>query len=73
MLNALNPDDKAAIILRYWYDFSEKEISNTLKLSISAVKSRLHRSRKKLAQIISENEQSHSYEERRNKNESPAF
>ncbi|MBI9048187.1 MAG: sigma-70 family RNA polymerase sigma factor [Anaerolineaceae bacterium] len=73
MLNELNPEDKAAIVLRYWYDFSEKEISQTLKLSISAVKSRLHRSRKKLAQIISENEQSHSYQKRRKNNESPAF
>lgn len=73
MLGELNPEDKAAIILRYWYEFSEKEISDTLKISISAVKSRLHRSRKKLAQIISENEQNHSYQQRRNKNESPAF
>lgn len=73
MLSELNPEDKAAIILRYWYEFSEKEISDTLKISISAVKSRLHRSRKKLAQIISENEQNHSYQQRRKKNESPAF
>lgn len=73
MLDELNPEDKAAIVLRYWYDFSEKEISQTLKISISAVKSRLHRSRKKLAQIISDNEQSHSYQQRRKKNESPAF
>ena len=73
MLGELNPEDKAAIILRYWYEFSEKEISDTLKISISAVKSRLHRSRKKLAQIISENEQNLSYQQRRNKNESPAF
>jgi RNA polymerase sigma-70 factor (ECF subfamily) len=73
MLDELNPEDKAAIVLRYWYDFSEKEIGQTLKISISAVKSRLHRSRKKLAQIISDNEQSHSYQQRRKKNESPAF
>jgi RNA polymerase sigma-70 factor, ECF subfamily len=73
MLGELAPDDKAAIVLRYWYDFSEKEISDTLNLSVSAVKSRLHRSRKKLAQIISDNDPNHSYEQRRTKNESPAF
>ena len=73
MLDELNPEDKAAIVLRYWYDFSEKEISQSLKISISAVKSRLHRSRKKLAQIINDNEQNHSYQQRRKKNESPAF
>jgi RNA polymerase sigma-70 factor (ECF subfamily) len=37
------------VILRYWYDFSYEEIAETLSLSISAVKSRLHRSRKELA------------------------
>ena len=73
MLGELAPDDKAAIVLRYWYDFSEKEISDTLNLSVSAVKSRLHRSRKKLAQIISDNDPNHSYQQRRTKNESPAF
>ncbi len=52
VLNQLAPDDRAAIILRYWYAFSEQEIADTLQLSISAVKSRLFRSRKQIAVLI---------------------
>jgi RNA polymerase sigma-70 factor, ECF subfamily len=55
LLNQLKPQDRAAIVLRYWYDFSEKEISQSLSLSVSAVKSRLHRARRQLAQIVSTN------------------
>ncbi|MCJ7623048.1 MAG: sigma-70 family RNA polymerase sigma factor [Anaerolineaceae bacterium] len=51
MLSKMNPQDRAAIILRYWYDFSEKEISQALNLSNSAVKSRLFRARKQIAKI----------------------
>ncbi len=50
LLNQLNPQDRAALILRYWYDFSEEEIASTLKLTVSAVKSRLHRARLLLAE-----------------------
>lgn len=49
MLNQLNPQDRSMIILRYWYDYSEDEISQSLNLTVSAVKSRLHRLRLKLA------------------------
>lgn len=51
MLSTLNPQDRAAIILRYWYEFSEEEISQVLQLSVSAVKSRLHRARLKFASL----------------------
>ncbi|MRR29187.1 sigma-70 family RNA polymerase sigma factor [bacterium] len=51
MLAALNPQDRAAIVLRYWYEFSEEEISLALQLSVSAVKSRLHRARLKFATL----------------------
>ncbi len=51
MLAALNPQDRAAIVLRYWYEFSEEEISQALQLSVSAVKSRLHRARLKFATL----------------------
>lgn len=61
VLNQLAPDDRAAIILRYWYAFSEQEIADTLHLSISAVKSRLFRSRKQIAALISSQEQSGGY------------
>jgi RNA polymerase sigma-70 factor (ECF subfamily) len=69
-LNKLNPQDRAALILRYWYEFSEEEISQTLKLSSSAVKSRLHRARLKLATLL-QAEQNASDE--RIQDESPAF
>ncbi|MEI8132275.1 MAG: sigma-70 family RNA polymerase sigma factor [Leptolinea sp.] len=49
LLDQLQPQDRAAVILRYWYEMSEQEISNTLQLSTSAVKSRLFRARKQLA------------------------
>jgi RNA polymerase sigma-70 factor (ECF subfamily) len=50
LLGELGPQDRAALVLRYWYDFSDQEIANALSLSVSAVKSRLHRSRQVLAQ-----------------------
>ena len=49
LLNTLSPTDRAAITLRYWYDCSYEEIAETLNLTVSAVKSRLHRARRALA------------------------
>lgn len=49
MLRILTPDDRAAIVMRYWYDFTDEEIGIALHLSISAVKSRLFRARKQIA------------------------
>jgi RNA polymerase sigma-70 factor (ECF subfamily) len=50
LLESLGTQDRAALILRYWYDFSEEEISQALSLTVSAVKSRLHRARLLLSQ-----------------------
>ncbi len=50
LLESMSSQDRAVIILRYWYDFSEEEIGQSLSLTISAVKSRLHRARLLLAQ-----------------------
>lgn len=47
---ALSEADRAVLILRYWYEMSENEISKTLNISKSAVKSRLHRARKHMAE-----------------------
>jgi RNA polymerase sigma-70 factor (ECF subfamily) len=55
VLKTLNPHDRAAVIMYYWYDFSYEEIANSLSLTISAVKSRLHRAR--LSMALSWNEQ----------------
>lgn len=50
ILDALGSKDSAAVILFYWYDMSYQEIADTLSLTVSAVKSRLHRARKAMAQ-----------------------
>lgn len=55
VLQQLDPTDRAAVILRYWYDFSEIEISQSLSLTVSAVKSRLHRARKEIARRLQAN------------------
>lgn len=70
MLEVLNPQDRAAIILRYWYEFSEEELSKALGLSVSAVKSRLHRARLKFATIYQADQNSVN---ERIHDESPAF
>ncbi len=56
ILAQLRPTDRAAIIMLYWYDFSYEEIAQTLSLTVSAVKSRLHRARKDLAVLWLEDE-----------------
>jgi len=55
MINQLNPPDRAAVILKYWYGCSEEEISQMLSLTVSAVKSRLHRARRQLAEVVTKN------------------
>ena len=50
LLNILTPEDRSAVIMRYWYDFSDEEIGSVSHLSVSAVKSRLFRARKQMAQ-----------------------
>lgn len=51
MLQSLNQKDRAAVVLRYWYDYSYQEIAESLSLTVSAVKSRLHRTRRELAHL----------------------
>ena len=71
LLKDLDETDRAAVIMRYWYDFSEVEIAESLKLTVSAVKSRLHRSRRALAGMW-QDEKPRAHTERR-PHESPAF
>ena len=51
-LAALNPNDRAVLVLRYFHEFSEDEICHALSLSKSAVKSRLHRARLHMAEQL---------------------
>ena len=49
LLSALPPSYRTPVILRYWYDMSYKEIAETMGVTESTVKTRLHRARAKLA------------------------
>lgn len=50
LLDALPEDYRAATILRYWYEMSYEEIADTLDTTVSAIKSRLFRARKMMAE-----------------------
>ncbi len=71
LLTRLEPTDRAAIILRYWHEASEAEIAQALNLTVSAVKSRLHRARRRLAELWQE--EAHQPKPQRRPHESPAF
>ncbi|NIM95661.1 MAG: sigma-70 family RNA polymerase sigma factor [Anaerolineales bacterium] len=49
LLGVLKPRDRAVVVLRYWYEMSYEEIARTLSITVSAVKSRLHRARRSMA------------------------
>ena len=72
LLKALNPQDRGAVVLYYWYDFSYEEIAASLSLSVSAVKSRLHRARLALAETWTEQE-AMKFAAERKRHESPAI
>lgn len=50
LLNSLSEVDRAAVVMYYWYEYSYEEIAQTLDLTVSAVKSRLHRARRTMAE-----------------------
>ena len=71
LLKHLDSVDRAAIVMRYWNDCSETEIAEALNLTVSAIKSRLHRARRELAGLW-QAETPRTKPERR-PHESPAF
>jgi len=71
LLQHLSSVDRAAIVLRYWHDYSEAEIADALHLTVSAVKSRLHRARRELGYLWQEEGVQRNHERR--PHESPAF
>lgn len=71
LLHHLDATDRAAIVMRYWSDFSEAEIADALHLTVSAVKSRLHRARRELADLWQGN--TPKQRSQRRPHESPAF
>lgn len=52
LLAQLAPEDRSVIIMRYWYDLSYEEIADATRSTVSAVKSRLHRARGTVAEMI---------------------
>ena len=64
LLAVLGPIDKAAVVMRYWYDYSYDEIAENLGITNSAVKSRLHRARRTLSEAWVVKEQKSNYTNR---------
>ncbi len=74
LLARLNTQDRAAVVMRYWYEFSYEEIAEALSMTVSAVKSRLHRARIELAQLWSQQSPGPAVAPlERKRHESPAF
>ena len=51
LLIELPPDYRQAVVLRYWYELSYDEIAEMMDTTVSAIKSRLFRARRQLAEI----------------------
>ncbi len=64
ILDTLPPVDRAVVVMYYWYDMSYEEIGQALNLTMSALKSRLHRARKAMAEqwTARENKNTVNYE-----------
>lgn len=52
LLAQLAPEDRSVLIMRYWYDLSYEEIAEATRTTVSAVKSRLHRARGTMAEMV---------------------
>lgn len=52
LLARLAPDDRAVVSMRYWHDLSYEEIAEATQTTVSAVKSRLHRARGSLGEML---------------------
>lgn len=51
LLSELQPEYREAVVLRYWYELSYEEIAEMMDTTVSAIKSRLFRARRQLAEI----------------------
>jgi RNA polymerase sigma-70 factor (ECF subfamily) len=56
LLQHLPEKYRLVVILRYWYDLAYEEIAATAGLSLNTVKTRLHRARLMLAEVLQEEE-----------------
>ncbi len=51
LLAALPEEYRQAVVLRYWYEMSYEEIAAAMDTTVSAIKSRLFRARRQLAEV----------------------
>jgi RNA polymerase sigma-70 factor (ECF subfamily) len=58
LIDQLPEDYRMAVVLRYWYDYSYAEIAEVMETTESAIKSRLFRARKMLAEYIDDDSSS---------------
>jgi RNA polymerase sigma-70 factor, ECF subfamily len=72
LMNQMPPQDRAVLVLRYWNELSEEDIASSLDMTVSAVKSRLHRARLQLAKRWQTAQPQNLYQERK-RHESPAL
>jgi RNA polymerase sigma-70 factor (ECF subfamily) len=56
LLQALEPDYRLPLILRYWEDYSYEDIAAAMEITVAAVKSRLFRARQQIAKLYSDGE-----------------
>lgn len=56
LLNEMEPEYRTPLILRYWEEYSYEEIADAMEISVSAVKSRLFRARKQMADLYKNHE-----------------
>ena len=52
LLQCLSEDYRAVVVLRYWHDLGYAEIAEVMGETESAIKSRLHRARRQLAEMM---------------------
>lgn len=52
LLKQLDEHYRLAVIYRYWYEYSYAEIAREMGTTESAIKSRLHRARKRLGELL---------------------
>lgn len=51
LLQQLPEDYRQAVVLRYWHEHSYEEIAEIMQTSVSAIKSRLFRARRQMAEV----------------------
>jgi RNA polymerase sigma-70 factor (ECF subfamily) len=54
LLQYLPDEYRLVLVLRYWHDLGYSEIAETTGESVSAIKSRLHRARRRIAELLAE-------------------